>query len=400
MRKMQVVFVHGVANRKEGDGTAFERDVATRSQMLSKLTFGGKANVRNPYWGDLGGKLRYGGLCVPTEKDSETLGTFKTLEILGAPGVSTGPQANQLVRLGLRPQQGPDQPTGKELLIDAIVSGLEPAKSAEDTEYGATVQLLSDYAEHGDWSWLPTMKTDAELQQRLLTEIQAFNSAKISESTVEALGIGDFLGRITDGVKNAIGSVVDMASDAFMLKVKSSFTNEATKFVGDAFVYLNSRGKKDEPNEITKVALTEIEAAWEDAQKKGQKLILVGHSFGGTVLWDLLTYHRELLPKGFFADAVITGGTQVGLFIELDVYGEKLAVVPPTKVAKPSNLGVWINTFDFADPLGFQLEPMLEGAHDFQFNTGGSIINAHNLYFGLPSYYNRIKARLEEFKVI
>lgn len=43
---------------------------------------------------------------------------------------------------------------------------------------------------------------------------------------------------------------------------------------------------------------------------------------------------------------------------------------------------------------------MLEGAHDFQFNTGGSIINAHNLYFGLPSYYNRIKARLEEFKVI
>jgi len=400
MRKMQVVFVHGVANRREGDGTAFDRDVANRSQLLSKITFDGKAKVRNPYWGDHGGRLRYDGACVPTADGAETLGEEKTLEVLGDPAAKSGPKGNQLLTIARKPATDGSELSGKEQLIDLIVSGMDQSENDTEESYGEAVKILSEYAKEGDWTWLDSVNTDAELIDELLPQVNAFQQQRETEKVKESLGAFDFLGKISDGFKKAVGSVVDRLSDKFMLKAKSAMTVGAAKFIGDAFVYLNSRGAATAPNEITKIALADITAAWNEAQKNGEKLVLVGHSFGGTVIWDILTHHRDLLPAGFFADAVVTGGTQVGLFMELDVYGQKLSVKPPAKTAKPDNFGIWLNSYDFADPLGFRLEPMLEGAHDFQFNTGGSLINAHNLYFGLPSYYTRLKVRLQEFKVI
>jgi hypothetical protein len=84
--------------------------------------------------------------------------------------------------------------------------------------------------------------------------------------------------------------------------------------------------------------------------------------------------------------------------MEMDLYQKRIAdygLLQGGKVPRPAQVRNWINVLDLADPLAFALSPIFEGVVDAQFNTETSLLNAHSTYFVRPSFYERLKKRIE-----
>lgn len=83
---MPLVFVHGVANRMGDD---YEAGVANRDALFGRFLLSShrrpddeRVSIFNPYWGDHGGRLHWGGASLPLE-DFEVLGTPDDATMLG-----------------------------------------------------------------------------------------------------------------------------------------------------------------------------------------------------------------------------------------------------------------------------------------------------------------------------
>ena len=125
------------------------------------------------------------------------------------------------------------------------------------------------------------------------------------------------------------------------------------------------------------------------------KLIVICHSFGGEILYDILTHFDPTLQ----IDCFITVGSQVGLFEEMKLYIESKPSSngpPPVKIRPPACVKRWLNVFDLNDVLSYRVEPVFEGVSDFAYDTGYSTLGAHGGYFQRPSFYRRLAARLSE----
>src|SRR5207253_7347207 len=94
------------------------------------------------------------------------------------------------------------------------------------------------------------------------------------------------------------------------------------------------------------------------------ELYLVGHSFGGIILYDILTKHRPNLK----CDLYLTVGSQVALFAEIgrledkDAISQAFAVGPNALAPRPETAERWINAFDSTDFVGFGTKDVFAGA--------------------------------------
>jgi pimeloyl-ACP methyl ester carboxylesterase len=171
-----------------------------------------------------------------------------------------------------------------------------------------------------------------------------------------------------------------------------------TRFAGDSYEYFVNRGTKDSPGKIVEIVLSALSGAADSIKKNPEnpdnKLIVIAHSFGGEIVYDILTYYAPDLSVDWF----ITVGSQVGLFEEMKLYKVSSSGIPADprngKVSKPRNVGRWLNVFDTNDVLSYRASPVFDGAEDFLFETGYSTFQAHGGYFMRPSFYLRLADRL------
>ncbi|MFF4258634.1 hypothetical protein ACFY1L_46370 [Streptomyces sp. NPDC001663] len=121
-------------------------------------------------------------------------------------------------------------------------------------------------------------------------------------------------------------------------------------------------------------------------------LVVVAHSMGGNIVYDLLSHLRPELE----CDMLVTVGSQVGLIAELGLFPAVLPPEDPVRDRAPVPEGVsrWINVFDPNDALSFVIGPVFARGEDFQYSTGRGMWGAHSAYFGLPSFYRRLAERL------
>jgi hypothetical protein len=168
-------------------------------------------------------------------------------------------------------------------------------------------------------------------------------------------------------------------------------------FLGDVFVYLNERGQNGSEGAVVK----EIASAIQTAKDRGpldrpEPLIVVAHSMGGNIVYDILTHFRPALA----VDILITVGSQVAMFEELKLFKVSDPSIPVNpksdRIPKPTNVGRWINVFDENDILGFAAEGVFSGVKDFKYSTGRGVLGSHSNYFTWPSFHDRLKRRLEE----
>jgi hypothetical protein len=125
-----------------------------------------------------------------------------------------------------------------------------------------------------------------------------------------------------------------------------------------------------------------------------EPLIVVTHSMGGNIVYDILTHFAPELE----VDAWISVGSQVGQFEEMKLFrASDPGIVKPSKVRglKP-HVKYWLNVYDPVDLFGFLAAPVFRDLdEDFLFRTGAGDLQSHGAYFKRPRFYREVFSRLE-----
>ncbi len=374
---LQVVFVHGVATR---DGPEYKDQKSNRDKLLKAALFRQEANIASPMWGDLMPPLAFKGASFAKDK-------VKSLS-LGGGEAGTTPTAD-ITATSVFPQIASTSPASAvDLLFAERIAISEaqgvPLNDADVKAFVAAVDML-DPGAPGDPASLAAAKDDDAFVRQL---------RRLSGGGAAELGIMDTLVDAATSVADRVRNIVSKGAYDVIVEPLNPLV---AVFLGDVFRYLKDGGLR---TAIRTKVRDGLAGAWA-ARKDGEKLLLVGHSLGGVILYDILSEPKAAgLPDGFKADALITVGSQPGFFQELGLFDHTPLPQPGAGVAGPATVNMWINTFDPIDPFGFRATPMFKNPEDFSFDSVTGLASAHTTYFVRPQFYARLRRRLIDAKVL
>lgn len=376
---MPVVFVHGVNTRLSAayDQGVAARDALLRGVFLPELGTPVGTTLRSPYWGGHAATFAFDLACVPTGGEGAVQlgldGDGDFASVLAA-AASVAPDAapdTLLLTVARR-----DFVTAVDLLVSASAQTSDDPAALADVAGPASAYALR-FTDRPP-GWVHEVSSDAGFVERLGEEA---TGPAGDAGPIVVLGAArdawDFLRRGVSRVGLEAGAFV--GKPAWGL-VRSMIVPAVPRFVGDVFVYLEARGDPAAPGPIAATVLDALTAA--AAERTGQDpLIVIGHSLGGVITYDLLSGFVPDLPVDLFC----TVGSQVGLFEEMRLFraGDARA---KTAIRR------WINVFDYNDVLSFKLAPIFAGVDDYAYPTG-NLLHAHGAYFGQPAFLRRLAAR-------
>lgn len=378
---MPLVFVHGVATRQT---PGYQAAVKQRDALFTRLVLGEGDPIFDPDWGSNGVSFHRGG-WVPIPGTTEMLGGGTAV---GGTSVASAAASRNVV-------------AGVDLAFAALLARrLSEGRDLDERDLAVFDGAVRYLERGGDRSAFGPDETDAQFAQTLREELEAAPGMVAPPGTApaEAMGIGDVFSAIGDAVKWVTDPIRNVGSDAVLRVVREPLSDLVALFLGDIFVYLRYREQDTAQgtyNRIFKPILADLAKAVA-ATDDGGKLIVVGHSLGAVILYDLLTDARALndvrdaAGKDLRIDALVTVGAQPGLFADMGLYGNPDA----GKLPRPPCVAEWMNVFDYTDVLSFRCEPFFDGVKDFAFDNISGALNAHSAYFQRPSFYARLKVRL------
>jgi hypothetical protein len=382
------VFVHGVANRLE---PSYWDDIEARKELMRAFLFEPlgipeAVEPRFAYWGKYGAKFRWGHASLPSDNAEPFGGTVDTLEeVVGEHGDLADDDLADSDAFVTEVARRRSLEEAADLMI---VAAAQQATSPQAKDLAELAVRLTEWLQQPRTpTWLAVAADDIEFVTRLAEEVpadpeeeEAFGSARRGWMLVR-----ERLGRIWNAAPAATGRAVGAV-------VRPRVNDEFGTFIGDVLVYLERSGAQGAKSSILQAVAKEVEEARHERTEK-DPLVVVAHSMGGNIMYDLLSHHRPDLS----CDTLVTVGSQVGLFQELDLFASKHpGLVPPAKVARPKNIGRWINVYDRNDFLGFAAGRIFHGVEDYQYKVGKGLLKAHSSYFVRPSFYARLAARLKD----
>lgn len=398
---MPIVFVHGVNNRL-GDGD-YEASCLRIQGFLSKI-FAAQINVDAdklstyfPYWGDQGVHFRWKNASIPGS-GTETLGIGNEKESLDSKLWLNEVQAELGAGGGVslaKVARNKSFHEATDLLWDTIA--LSASTQEEVAQIAALHKATADYI--ADGNPYPKWVRDPEPnnQQFLENLLSAVQPRLPAPGPQETLGIGDHLGTFKTWFGECVSRLGSGPGDAIstllLSRERANLHLKASRFIGDILVYINSRGTAAARGPIVQTILKDIDDALKNRTTKDPYLILIGHSLGGVILYDILTHFRPDLP----VDLWITIGSQVAVFEEMSLYRNSESNLPPNpptdRLPRPAAAKAWINVFDTNDAFSFAAAQVFDGVDDHSFDTGYGAIKSHGGYFSRPSFYKRLGIR-------
>lgn len=394
---MPVIFVHGVNNRK---GPGYDAGVAVKTSFFRPcfqgLTINGKTcgsmtRVEFPYWGDLATSFAWDMASLP-RGEMQALSTSSDADVRALlahirdalPGGMTNEPLVALARQNF--------PNAVEIVCSMA---LEHASAGMEAEVAAFVVAVQAYAAANPKpTWLAATSTDAQFLGNL-------NLALSAQPKVQAQGLGEVLNalglaatKLKDAAQGMIGTAVDKAGDFASTKLlgwtRESLNAVLGRFFGDVFIYFNTRGDKDHPGPIPARVLAAFDAA--AAGAGGEPLVIIGHSLGGVISFDLLSHYRPDLPIDLF----VSVGSQVAHFEEMKLYrSSDPAVKAPQRARVPPNIKHWINVYDEVDIFSYAAKAVFDRVDiDARYDTQTYVIKAHGAYFEQARFYERLRARI------
>jgi hypothetical protein len=450
---MPVIFIHGVATRTSA---AYEREAATRTELMGRLLIEPISRIdsrwkdmeiASPYWGDLGVQHYWGQATVPPVRTLEDLGaaddvtaadleTAEILETIGAPEVA-GRLESPGTDASLRRAWLANPQAAMEALLAPIVHGEEsvilpddlPAEQAPSPAHAQGVwdavvlTAAAQVAEDDAVAAAVAASTDDADVRRIITESLLHRTGKMADcpailgnppsslegqvspakTNLENLGPGWF-----DAVRNRVGWIISRVDEApsraatvaVLDRFRDNLHADLTLFIGDVFAYLLRRGEAGAPGPIVERILAAIDET--PRIRPDEPLVILSHSMGGNIVYDLLTTYRTDLK----VDAWISAGGQVGQFEEMKIFKASSTDAPPAPPLPPkvASLGgrvrSWLNVYDPADILSFLVEPVFTDQDpavrikDLKFKSGVSALKAHGAYFTRPSFYELVRKEL------
>lgn len=377
---VQLVFVHGVANRRDDD---YDRAVRARDDRFEKLVFGSDVVIQNPYWGEFGANPPGG--VYQSLPDYDDLGQDERLAVREA-AAEPAPEAPSLVELARD-----DFPETVDLIFAEVFAEAEAGGGEISDDMIEAARIAAEYAiDQPDPEWVDDELSDERFIEVLMrrAEALALQQGSGERAEVELLGIGSWLRRgakaLVDRVRNAGGRLV-------LARAREDFHGSVARFIGDVFRYLKDGDGRVDIRGVVRAAL-------EPALESGDPIVVVGHSMGGVILTDCLgdpAFRDNLgLSPDRKIDALVTVGSQPGFFDELELLSGRDQGASPLDVVRG-----WLNVYDELDALSFRASPLFQGACDLRFSSRTGIAEAHGAYFDRVQFYRRLGKRLRDLEI-
>ena len=394
---MPLVFVHGVATRPTKEQQA---EIVQRDALLRAIVFqDDEATILNPDWGSR---------AVAFSPDLPWLPNPRSLEAFDASGEEDDGAERFEVGLGEIATQDAAQAVDLAVL-SALEQAVRDAAASDRPRDAADPQLLELARLAADY--VGPHLTDETDAPRGLAELAAGSDegfADALDAEFEALAPADveaygLFGRLRDAVSGLPGLVGNGLSDMVLKRKRRSLSHAVALFLGDIFVYLRERDTAGPGGTATRLfapILDDLIAAAAAARATREPFVVIGHSLGGVLLYDLLTDRAclariEAEAPGFAIDLWLTVGSQPGFFADLGLYAGKPRTASGL-LARPSPVRAWHNVYDFTDVFSFLCAPFFEDVADFGYDTRVDLIHAHSGYFKRPSFYKRLQLRLRD----
>jgi hypothetical protein len=147
-------------------------------------------------------------------------------------------------------------------------------------------------------------------------EVAAVAATGVAQAQWESFGRAGLADRLKESLERITSLPASAMSSALLTLGRKNTHLGAAQFLGDVFQYLDKRGDKGAPGPIVKKVLGEFRVARDARTSDDPKLIVFGHSLGGVISYDILTYFDPSIQ----VDVLITVGSQVALFEEMALY--------------------------------------------------------------------------------
>ena len=414
---LPVVFVHGVNTRRSDDG--YSDAVAARESLIRRLLLdplGGSLRameVVDAYWGDAGVRFRWNLASVPpvslldvygdesSDVDESDLVFSATVdELSGFEGISDSEEREDGI---LRRAARQDLLVFLETILAPVLLAelrLSDADSTHEGELAAALAIAVETVAREDATReaVEATSSDDELMNLLEARVgAAFDELLPPDQQTELEGYGwldDAKDRITEIFGRARSAPARAATVPALTLWRTGLHTRLSRFMGDIFVYLDERGEENHPGPIViavRDAIHEAQARADD----DEPLIVITHSMGGNIVYDLLTYFAPEMEVALW----VSVGGQVAQFEEMKLFrASEKSIGTPDKVSglKP-RVRYWLNVYDAVDPFGFMAEPVFADVDaDVSYSTGAGGMKAHGDYFGRASFYRLVRKHLEK----
>lgn len=380
---IEVIFVHGVATRPS---SGYDTMVANRDALIKAVLFeGAPATITSPMWGRHASNLAWGGAAF--QRGSDDIASLN-LGVGGGGGLHAAPA-------------GPANLPG-DLTLAAVASASPTA--AIDELFAAMVALADEEGRALGNGELEQFRAATRFLagDGLLTTTTDMADDAFVDALRDEIGIAGSFGlgdRLKEAANRVTGLGRNLAGRGLVALFRDDLNPAVAMFLGDIFAYLKPGPMR---NAIRETIVLDLRNACQRAQQQSTKLILIGHSLGGVILYDLLSSPDAAgLPANFRADALITVGSQPGLFEELTLFDHVAEDRgKPHRVAGPASVGKWFNIIDPIDLFAFKSSSIFADAIDLEFDSATGLSSAHTMYFSRPQFHARLRKRLVEHGII
>ncbi len=405
---MPLVHVHGIGNReREESGRASVRDVLYRRYVLASLGCAPDTPVSSPWWGGHDAKPAWDWASLDTGQ-AERLGGHEAVSEARAMAADLAEAAGSTEGTALLTAAH----TSLQWSIDSLCAALADAEDADwegaatfcglATEYWATMTKAGERTDGVTaFAWLDDVADDTEFLERLGAEAAAWRARTgTSSAGLEPRSARERFGASPRTVPRAVAKAAHRinrwaaagVTRPLAAGVRATVTRGTALLLGDIVSLFNSR-ERATGGPVVELVRDALDAAAELADRRHEPLVVVAHSMGGNIVYDILSHDRRELR----VELLVTVGSQVGLFEELKLFRASDPDVPerrhgPLRVPALTNVGRWINVLDRADPLAFAASPVFDGAEDLVFGTGAWW--AHGAYTTCPQFHYRLAARV------
>jgi len=240
---------------------------------------------------------------------------------------------------------------------------------------------------------------------RLVGDRMKVLASEPGSQTLLPQGVGDGLRKAFEKAKEAIARAIDLPGflvSRAVVEARKPINDFATLFLGDVFAYL---GNRDEAGTSIAARVLGRLAEARDAAP-GEPLIVLSHSMGGQVVYDLVTHYIAASPEhsGLKIDFWCATASQVALFAELDLFRMRRpdygAGKPNPRLPHPDagTLGYWWNVWDQNDFISYTGGQIFEGIDDEEFVSGMSVLSAHGGYLARPNFFRRFADKVKAAK--
>ena len=451
---MPLVFIHGV-NTRSTDAD-YTRGVEARRMMFDQLA-ARKIRERYPgfrvaddvYWGDLGVDFLWRLRSIPDIRqkyaqgpEGDEIENPDLLALMIQPAEGKKPDEK-------REHLGAAQPLAEAArrdparLVRALFAGeadrfapplfrppalsgkqtVEPESAvAQGENLGLLLMAVDQFARKvAEQPGLIQGATDSDVLAAIQNGIDdqyrsTFETARADREQMP--GDKEHLGKISDGIgwtRNYLKKAVEDARD-FVSKQATAVARDASlelsgwlrdplsrkglRFLGDVLVYLHHGIRRLEGSTGSESIYDRVRSkllALKQAEKK-EPLVVVTHSFGSEILYDLLTSGG--LKDLDDIDLWVTVGAQTSLFAEMRLFAWMAKNIPEDTEAftlgLPPKVKNWVNFYDPADVLSYMHGPVFGKVKDIAVDDGGNLKNAHGHYFVTTSFYENVLKELQE----